>query len=902
MLDKNFRPDDVERRLYAQWEASGAFRAGRRPDAPTFCMVIPPPNVTGRLHIGHALNNTLQDVLARFERMRGKDVLWQPGMDHAGIATQLVVERQLAERQQSRVALGRKKFLEAVWEWKDEYGGAIVQQQRRLGASCDWSRERFTMDEGLSRAVLKAFVELHRQGLIYKDNRLVNWDPRLQTAVSDLEVENIEMKGHLWYLKYPIEGEMGQFLTVATTRPETMLGDTAVAVHPDDARYKALVGKQVRLPLANRLIPVIADAHCDPEKGTGAVKITPAHDFNDFEIGKLHKLPMINILAKDGTLNEIAPPAYRGLDRFAAREQILADLDALELVDRIEPITHAVPHDEKTKTVVLEPYLTEQWYLDVSPLAEKAIAAVESGRTRFVPEQWTNVYYNWMRNIHPWCISRQLWWGHQIPVWYGPLGQVFVEETEKGALQAAQRQYAGPVRVVDKNTAIEREFLSEDDVSLIYRDEDVLDTWFSSALWPFSTLGWPDKTPEFERFYPTNVLVTGFDIIFFWVARMMMMGLHFMDEVPFHTVFIHTRVLDEKGVKMSKTKGNVVDPLTLIDAYGADALRFTLALAAGQGRDMRIGPSRVEANRNFTTKLWNAARFCEMNGCVTDESFDPARATQTVNRWIIAETKDAAAAATEGIEALRFNEAANGLYQFVWSVYCDWYLELIKPVLNGNDEAAKAETRATAAWVRDRIVTLLHPFMPFITEELWALTASAPRASMLIEAPWPALESVPHNQASRDEMRWVVDLVSGVRSIRSEMNVPPAARIQLVLKSGEAETRARLEHNRDSILTLARLASAEISDAVPQGSAQFVVGEAVAALPLGDVIDFAKERARLQKELQKAESEIARFNAKLNNADFVARAPEEVIDEQKEKRAEAEALALRLKEAVARLG
>jgi valyl-tRNA synthetase len=638
----------------------------------------------------------------------------------------------------------------------------------------------------------------------------------------------------------------------------------------------------VRLPLANRLIPIIADEHSDPEKGSGAVKITPAHDFNDFEVGKRHNLPMINILTRDGKLNENTPEPYRGLDRFAARKQIVGDLEALELVDRIEPITHSVPHDEKTKTVVLEPYLTEQWYLDVRPLAEKAVAAVETGGTRFVPEQWANVYYNWMRDIRPWCISRQLWWGHQIPVWYDEEGEIFVAETEAEAHALARAKKGSDVK--------------------LERDADVLDTWFSSALWPFSTLGWPDKTTELERFYPTNVVVTGFDIIFFWVARMMMMGLHFMKDVPFKTVFIHTRVLDEKGVKMSKTKGNVVDPLTLIDQYGADALRFTLALAAGQGRDMRIGPSRVETNRNFTTKLWNAARFCEMNGCVTDPNFDPAKVTQTVNRWIVAETKDVAAAASAHIEALRFNDAANGLYQFVWSVYCDWYLELIKPVLNGSDEAAKAETRATAAWVRDHIVTLLHPFMPFITEELWVRTAVAPRASMLIEAPWPELASVPDNKPARDEMRWVVDLVSGVRSIRAEMNVPPAAKIQLALKTAEAETRARLDRNRDSILTLARLATADITDTVPKGSAQFVVGEAVAALPLGDVIDFAKERTRLEKELQKAESEIARVDAKLGNPDFVSRAPEDVIDEQKEKRAEAEALASRLKEAVARLG
>jgi len=901
MLDKTFNPKEVEGRIYARWVESGAFRAGRRPDAEPFCIVIPPPNVTGRLHIGHALNNTLQDALVRFERMRGKDVLWQPGMDHAGIATQLVVERQLAERQQSRVAMGREKFLEAVWKWKDESGGAIGEQLRRLGASADWSRERFTMDEGLSRAVLKVFVELYRQNLIYKDKRLVNWDPRLQTAVSDLEVESIEMKGHLWYIKYPVDGQPDHFITVATTRPETMLGDTAVAVHPDDERYKTLVGKSVRLPLAGRLIPIIADEHSDPEKGTGAVKITPGHDFDDFEVGRRHKLPLINILNKDGTLNDVVPEAYRGLDRFVARAAVVADLEALGLLDKIEPIVHAVPHDEKTKTVVLEPYMTEQWYFDVRTLAARALKAVEDGRTEFVPGNWANVYFNWLRNIQPWCISRQLWWGHQLPVWYGPLGEIFVEESEEAALLAAERQYAGTVKVADKKTALEYDFLDkEDDFVLIYRDEDVLDTWFSSALWPFSTLGWPDETKELKRYYPTSVLITGFDIIFFWVARMMMMGLHFMDDVPFHKVFIHTRVLDEKGVKMSKTKGNVVDPLDLIDEYGADALRFTMALSAGQGKDMRIGPSRVETNRNFATKLWNAARFCEMNGCDTRTDFDPAKVTHTVNKWIVAETALAAAAVTANLEMLRFNDAAGAAYHFVWDVYCDWYLEFIKPLLNGTDEGAKAEARMTAAWTRDQIFKLLHPFMPYITEELWARTVehTAPRASLLIEGEWPELSALPKNEEARTEMQWVIDLVAGVRSIRAEMNVPPSAKIELVLKGANAVTRARLERHHGVILTLARLSSADVADKIPQGSAQFVVGEAVVALPLGDVIDFAKERARLEKELKKANDEIARFDAKLSNEQFVSRAPEDVLAEQREKRAEAIQLKTRLSEAL----
>ncbi len=874
MLDKTFNPKDVEQRIATQWEASGAFRCGNRPDAPAFSIVIPPPNVTGRLHIGHALNNSLQDILARFERMRGKDVLWQPGTDHAGIATQLIVERQLAERQMSRLGLGREKFLEEVWKWKAESGGAIVDQQHRLGASADWSRERFTMDEGLSRAVTKVFVELYNQGLIYKDKRLVNWDPRLQTAVSDLEVENLEIKGHLWHIKYPIE-DSDQFITVATTRPETMLGDTAVAVHPDDERYKGLVGKMAVLPLTGRLIPIIADEYSDPEKGTGAVKITPGHDFNDFEVGKRHKLPLINILNKDGTFNNDVPAPYRGLSREAARKKVVGDLEAAGLLEKSEPITHAVPHDEKTKTVVLEPFLTEQWYLNVQPLADKAIAAVEKGETKFVPENWTNVYFGWLRNIRPWCISRQLWWGHQIPVWYDNDGKVYCAETEQEAVKLAGGK-------------------------ALTRDDDVLDTWFSSALWPFSTLGWPEETNELDRYYPTNVLVTGFDIIFFWVARMMMMGIHFLGKVPFETVLIHNRVLDEQGAKMSKTKGNVVDPITLIDEFGADALRFTLAQAAGQSRDMRIGPTRVEAGRNFATKLWNTSRFCEMNGCVTVPGFDPASVTETVNQWIVSETARAVVDVTAAIEALRFNDAANAAYHFVYDIFCDWYVEMTKPIFQSGADSAKAETRATTAWARDQILKLLHPFMPFITEELWAATAAVPRDSLLVVAEWPKV-TVSSAASASAEMNWVIDLIKGVRSVRAEMNVPAGAKIPLVLTGASDVSAARLAKHIDVIASLARLSSAEAAPAIPKGSAQFVLEESVVALPLGDVIDFAKERARLEKDLKKTQDEIARFDAKLSNEQFVAKAPEDVLAEQREKRAEAQALAVRLTDAIGRL-
>jgi valyl-tRNA synthetase len=776
------------------------------------------------------------------------------------------------------------------------------------------------MDEGLSRAVLKVFVALHKQGLIYKDKRLVNWDPRLQTAVSDLEVDSIETKGKLWHLKYPIEGEEGRFITVATTRPETMLGDVAVAVHPDDERYKDLVGRNARLPLANRLIPIIADEYSDPEKGTGAVKITPGHDFNDFEVGKRNNLPIINILTKEAELNDEVPAAYRGLDRFEARKRVAADLEAQGLLDKVEDIVHAVPHDEKTKTVVLEPYLTEQWYLNVTPLAEKAVEAVEKGRTRIIPEQRQNEYFNWMRNIQPWCISRQLWWGHQIPAWYGPSREhapqggeratIFVEATEEAARKAAELYYGRPVEFFSDDMEYKRAVAAfyqqpwpDNWRPPLIRDSDVLDTWFSSALWPFSTLGWPDETPELKRYYPTSVLVTAFDIIFFWVARMMMMGIHFMGDVPFRDAFIHNRVLDERGQKMSKTKGNVVDPLDIIDEYGADALRFALCIAAGQGRDIRLGLQRVETCRNFGTKLWNAARFCEMNECVRKREFDPKSVDMTVNKWIVAETARTAAEVNAGLAAYRFNEAAGAIYHFVWDVFCDWYLEFIKPVLNGSNEEEKRETRDTTAWVLDRILQLLHPFMPFITEELWARMAehATPRRSMLMLSPWPDLSGLPAHEDARTEMNWLIDLIGNVRSVRAEMNVPPAARITLILKDANEGSAGRLSRHRDLVLTLARLSSARVSSEIPKGSAQFVIGEAVAALPLGDVIDVDKERARLTKEIKKTEDEIARIDGKLSNAAFVAKAPAEVIDEQKEKRAEYAAIASRLTEAVNRL-
>ena len=888
MLEKTYNPKDSEERLYDAWEASGAFRAGNKPNAKPFTIVIPPPNVTGSLHIGHALNNTLQDILSRFERMRGRDVLWQPGMDHAGIATQLVVERQLAEKQTSRQKLGREEFLRRVWEWKGESGGTIMRQLRRLGASCDWSRDRFTMGESetdqMSRAVLKVFVELYKQGLMYKDTRLVNWDPRLQTAVSDLEVENIEVKGNLWHIKYPLADHPDQFIVVATTRPETMLGDTAVAVHPDDERYKALVGKQVRLPLSERLIPIVADHYADPEKGSGAVKITPAHDFNDYEVGRRHKLEPLNILTLDGKINDKAAAPYRGLDRFDARKRVVADLEELGLLEKVEPVTHAVPHDEKTKTVVLEPMLTEQWYLNVKPLADRALESVRSGQTKFVPERFADTYYRWLEDIRPWCVSRQLWWGHQIPAWYDDKGNVFVAETEADALAQAKAKHGHDVA--------------------LKRDPDVLDTWFSSGLWPFSTMGWPDKTPELARYYPTDVVVTMFDIIFFWVARMMMFGLHFMDKEPFHTIYIHARVVDERGQKMSKTRGNVIDPLTLIDEFGADALRFALAIAAAAGKDLRMGRSRVEIYRNFCTKIWNAARFCEMNECKRVDGFDPSALKGTVNRWVVGELFRARDEVTKALETYRFNDAAGGLYEFVWNVYCDWYLEFIKPVLNGSDEAQKAETRATAAWVMDEMLRLMHPFTPFITEELWRQTGEQgpKRESMLISAAWPDYSAFARDTAAASEMNWVKSLISEVRSVRAEMNVPPASKLPLTLKTANADERVWLERHNDLILRMARLDAAVSGDAFAKSSAQIVVGDGTAGLALEGFIDFAKERARLTKEQQRLISEIGRIDAKLGNEAFVAKAPEEVIDEQREKRAEYEAALGKVSEALKRLG
>ncbi|OSQ30877.1 valine--tRNA ligase [Thalassospira sp. MCCC 1A03138] len=885
MLEKTYSPADVEGRLYDKWEKSGAFAADPASNANPYVIMMPPPNVTGSLHMGHALTFTLQDILVRYNRMSGKDTLWQPGTDHAGIATQMVVERQLGEQNVTRHDLGREKFVEKVWEWKEKSGGTITNQLRRLGASPDWPRERFTMDDGLSAAVRKVFVTLHKQGLIYRDKRLVNWDPKLLTAISDLEVVQKEVKGHYWHFKYPIEGKEGQFITVATTRPETMLGDTGVAVHPDDERYKDLIGQYCILPIVGRRIRIVADEYADPEKGSGAVKITPAHDFNDFEVGKRNDLEKINIMDDHARINEEAPNEYRGLDRFKARELIVAKMEELGLLEKIEDTVHMVPYGDRSN-VVIEPYLTDQWFVNAEVLAKPATEAVEDGRIKFVPKNWENTYFEWMRNIQPWCISRQLWWGHRIPAWFGPDGEIFVEETEEEALAAAKAHFGKDVELT--------------------QETDVLDTWFSSALWPFSTLGWPDKTPELNKYYPGDVLVTGFDIIFFWVARMIMMGMHFMDgKVPFKDVYIHALVRDEHGQKMSKSKGNVIDPLELIDEYGCDALRLTLTALAAQGRDIKLAASRVEGYRNFATKLWNAARFAEMNECKPVDGFNPANVNSTLARWIVGKTAEAAKTVSSGIESYRFNDAANGAYQFVWGTFCDWYLELAKPILMGQDEDAKAEIRAVTAWVLDQILLILHPIMPYITEELWEKSADN-RATLLMSQAYPKFDDALIDRAAEDEIDLAIRLIGNIRGVRSEMNVPPAAEVPIYLVDASDAMKAAVSAQEAQVKRLARVAVVEFKgqgdvEAIAKGGIQTVVDGVTVFVSVADFIDVVAEKSRLEKEIDGKTKYIKGQEGKLSNESFVSRAPEHIVATEKAKLEEARDILAKLQEAHARI-
>ena len=907
MLDKTYDAGSTEPRIEKQWEENGVFKAGAgsKPGAEAFSIVIPPPNVTGSLHMGHALNNTIQDIMVRFERMRGKNVLWQPGMDHAGIATQMVVERQLAQRKEpTRQEMGREKFVERVWQWREESGGKIAHQLRRLGASCDWSRERFTMDEGLSRAVLEVFVTLYKEGLIYKDKRLVNWDPKLLTAISDLEVEQKEVKGHLWHFRYPLEGKVfnpddpSTFIVVATTRPETMLGDTGIAVNPKDKRYQALIGHHAILPFVGRKIEIVGDDYADPEAGTGAVKITPAHDFNDFEVGRRHNLRIINIMTENAKiflrdnedflkdldkteeLNKLVE-AFDQVDRFVARQKIVEMMEEGGYLQGIEDHTHMVPHGDRGG-VPIEPLLTDQWYVNAAKLAKPAIDAVKNGKTTIIPKNWEKTYFNWMENIEPWCISRQLWWGHQIPAWYGPDGKVFVEKSAEEAQKAADAHYGKAVE--------------------LRRDEDVLDTWFSSALWPFSTLGWPDKTKELEIYYPTSVVVTGFDILFFWVARMMMMGLHFMHDVPFHNIYMHALVRDKHGAKMSKSKGNVIDPLDLMDEYGADALRFTLAIMAAQGRDVKLDPARIAGYRNFGTKLWNATRFAEMNGVAYDPAFKPESVKLSLNRWILTELSKTIEAVTSGIENYKFNEAAAAVYRFIWNTLCDWYLELLKPIFQGEDENEKKEAQACVAWVLEQVYKILHPFMPYMTEELWALTATDKhkRNTMLALAPWPDINF--RDEKAAEDINWLIDVVGGIRSARAEMNVPAGAMAPLVIVEAGQTTKERVERHEAAIKRLARIETIEFANKVPEASAQIILGEATFCMPLGKLIDFEAERARLTKEMGKIDLDIEKVEKKLNNPKFVANAKPDIVEAERERLNELNAAKEKLVIAIKRLG
>jgi valyl-tRNA synthetase len=1029
MLDKKFNFEDAEARIYARWEGEGAFKPSNAPGAEPYTIVIPPPNVTGSLHMGHALNDTLQDILCRFERMRGRSVLWQPGMDHAGIATQMVVERQMMERQEKRTDLTREEFIERVWQWKEESGGTILNQLKRLGASCDWSRERFTMgdphdpDDQMVKAVIKVFVALHKDGLIYRDKRLVNWDPKFETAISDLEVENREVDGHFWHFKYPLENgetyefpiahdedgnptawEMRDYISIATTRPETMLGDGAVAVHPSDKRYAPIVGKLCEIPVGpkehRRLIPIITDDYPDPDFGSGAVKITGAHDFNDYQVAKRCDIPMYRLMDWRGGMREdgapyaeeaakakqlveeggapdavyvetinLVPDEYRGLDRFEARKAVVADIDADGLMIAVEDKKIMQPFGDRSG-VVIEPMLTDQWYVDAKTLAGPAIEAVESGKTKFVPENWAKTYFQWMRNIEPWCVSRQLWWGHRIPAWYGPDGKIFVAEDEADAIAQAKLHYKCDVTTeppsslrdtspVNGGRKVESEAFppplagevaakpSEGGLGepvYLYQDEDVLDTWFSSALWPFSTLGWPEEdsdiaatipppftgevaakpsegvggtqeppsalratspasggrkdTSFLKKHYPTSVLVTAHDIIFFWVARMMMQGLHFMKEAPFPQVLIHGLVVDEHGQKMSKSKGNGIDPLDLIDKFGADALRFSLAAQAAQGRNVRISEPRVEGYRNFGTKLWNAARFCEMNECRPNTEFNPGAVKATLNQWIVHEANNCAADVTRELEAFRFNDAAGAIYKFTWNVFCDWYLELAKPTFMGEDEAAKAETRATTAWALDQILKLLHPFMPFISEQLWGGFA---KRGDLITTAWPTHDAALTQVEAATEMNWAINLITAIRSTRMEMNVPAGAKVELVVAGGDTTVNSAVLSHKKYIQRLARVLEIKFEAEPPKGSVQIIHEGSTFALPLAGVIDIDAERARLEKGIAGARSEITGIDKKLANKNFVERAPKEVVEEQHTRRADFEIQIGKLEAALERL-
>jgi valyl-tRNA synthetase len=926
-MEKTYNPESIEQSWYQKWEQAGEFKPTG--EGSPYAIMLPPPNVTGSLHMGHGFNNTIMDTLTRYRRMKGDNTLWQPGTDHAGIATQMVVERQLNAEDKTRHDLGRDKFIDRIWEWKEHSGGTITQQLRRLGSSLDWSRDRFTMDDDLSEAVKHVFVKLYKEGLIYRGKRLVNWDPKLHTAISDLEVENKESKGHMWHLRYPLAdglttSEGKDYIVVATTRPETMLGDTGVAVNPEDPRYKDLIGKDIILPLVNRRIAIVADEHADMEKGTGAVKVTPAHDFNDYEVGQRCGLPMINIFTinadvrdipqvfnTDGSVNsEIEasiPEKYQGMERFAARKAIVADFEAAGLLDEIKDHELTVPYGDRGG-VVIEPLLTDQWYVDAKTLAKPAIEAVETGKVKFVPKSYENMYFSWMRDIQDWCISRQLWWGHRIPAWYDEQGNVYVGHDE-----AAVR--------AENNLA--------DEITLT-QDEDVLDTWFSSALWPFSTLGWPQTDEAVKTWYPGNVLVTGFDIIFFWVARMMMMGIHFMDDIPFKEVYIHGLVRDSHGHKMSKSKGNVLDPIDIIDGidletlvkkrttgmmqpqlaekiekatrkefpdgiepHGTDALRFTFASLASTGRDINFDMNRIAGYRNFCNKLWNAARYVLMNTEGQDTGLDSSDVELSLaDRWIISKLQTTEKEVTEAIDSYRFDHAAQGIYEFIWNNYCDWYLELSKPVLNSDNasEAAKRGTRRTLVRVLEATLRLTHPFMPFITEEIWQTIAplAGKSGDTIMSQAYPVADDAKVDADAVAEMEWVMEFITGVRSIRSQMNIPPKKQLPVILKDSEQQDIDRLQANKDFLSRLANLENISVLEGEAPAAATALVGKMEILIPLEGLIDKEAEIQRLDKEIAKLEKTIKQSSGKLNNENYVAKAPAEVVQKERDKLTEME--------------
>ena len=863
MMDKRFDSNYIEKKWYKRWLESGAFASNNQSPKEPYVIMMPPPNVTGSLHIGHALTFTIQDILIRFHRMQGLDVLWQPGTDHAGIATQMVVERELAKSNLTRHSLGREKFVEKVWEWKEKSGGEITNQLRALGASPDWEKERFTMDEGLSKAVISVFVKLFKEGLIYRDKRLVNWDPKLLTAISDLEVEQKEVEGKFWYFKYPLENS-DEFLTIATTRPETMLGDTAVAVNPDDDRYIHLKGKYVILPIINRRIPIIFDNYSDPEKGSGAVKITPAHDFNDFEVGKRHGLDMINIFDANASINENGGEDFKGLDRFEARKKVLEILKVQNLYIKEEKIVHTVPHGDRSN-VVVEPWLMDQWYVDAYKLAQPAIKAVKNKKTKFVPANWDKTYFEWMNNIQPWCVSRQLWWGHRIPAWFGPDDKIFVEHNQLDAEKAAELHYGKKVKLIQY--------------------EDVLDTWFSSALWPFSTLGWPDNTKDIKKYYPTNVLVTGFDIIFFWVARMMMMGMHFMDdEVPFKEVYIHALVRDDKGQKMSKSKGNVLDPLDLSVKYGADSLRFTLTAMAAQGRDIKLSEERIAGYRNFSTKIWNGCKFLEFNDCISELDTDLNFINLQINKWIIENYNQLNSKVKKSIVEYKFNDAADALYQFIWRDYCDWYIEFIKPILNNaEDIVSQKETKSVSIKIMKNVLLMLHPIMPYVTEEIFEKLFKSNK--LAISSSWPSL--IETETSLKNGIGLTIDIVSAIRSIRVEKNIPNKSRPTILLKNVNQEKKIIIEENNNLILNLAKLNQIKFLSKQHEENEKYIVttvDEIILMIPTDGLIDIEAEKNRLSKELENITNEIEIIDKRLNNPSFIEKAPPKVIEDVKTKK------------------